>query len=81
MTRRPAVVLSLALVLMTAHASGRAAAGVKYGDAVAGVVRPSDLERIKRVLRLDRFSIIAAVWLGRRRDARPSFPSRSPTGR
>ena len=64
MTRRRAVVLSLALVLMTAHASGRAAAGVKYGDAVAGVVRPSDLERIKRVLRLDRFSIIAAVWLG-----------------
>jgi len=63
-TRRPAVFLSLALVLMTAHASGRAVAGVKYGDAVAGIVRPSDLERIKRVLRLDRFSIIAAVWLG-----------------
>jgi len=63
-TRRPAVALSLALVLMTAQASGRAAAGVKYGDAVPGVVRPSDLERIKRALRLDRFSIIAAVRLG-----------------
>ncbi len=64
MSRRSAVVLSLALVLLATHASGRVAAGVKYGDALAGVVRPSDLERIKRVLRLDRFSIIAAVWLG-----------------
>jgi hypothetical protein len=62
--RRPGIVLALALVLMTAHASGGAGAGVKYGDAVPGVVRPSDLERIKRALRLDRFSIIAAVRLG-----------------
>jgi len=41
-----------------------ARAGVRYGDAVPGVIRPSDLERIKRVLHLDRFSILAAVRLG-----------------
>jgi len=54
----------MALLLLATQAPGRAAAGVRYGDAVPGVVRPSDLERIKRALRLDRFSIIAAVRLG-----------------
>jgi hypothetical protein len=38
--------------------------GVKYGDAVPAVIRPSDLERIQRVLHLARFSVIAAVRLG-----------------
>lgn len=41
-----------------------ATGGVKYGDAVPGLIRPSDLERIKRVLHLERFSVIAAVRLG-----------------
>lgn len=41
-----------------------ATGGVKYGDAVPGIIRPSDLERIRRVLHLDRFSVIAAVRLG-----------------
>jgi hypothetical protein len=41
-----------------------AAAGVKFGDAVPAIIKPSDLERIRGILRLDRFSIIAAVWLG-----------------
>ncbi|MEK7799806.1 MAG: hypothetical protein AAB297_08260 [Acidobacteriota bacterium] len=41
-----------------------AAGGVKYGDAVPGLIRPSDLERIKRTLHLERFSVIAAVRLG-----------------
>lgn len=62
--RRPAVILLLATALLTALAPVPVAAGVRYGDAVPGVIRPSDLERIKRVLRLDRFSVIAAVRLG-----------------
>jgi hypothetical protein len=63
-SRRAAIVPSIALVLLTAPASGRLTAGVKYGDSVTAIVRPSDLERIKHVLRLDRFSIISAIWLG-----------------
>jgi len=58
------LVILLLIVSAQVSVSGRATAGVKYGDAVPGVVRPSDLERIKRALRLDRFSIIAAVRLG-----------------
>ncbi|MGH9797655.1 MAG: hypothetical protein ACRD5D_05810, partial [Candidatus Polarisedimenticolia bacterium] len=41
-----------------------AAAGVKYGDAVPGIVKRSDFERIKSILGLERFSLVAAVWLG-----------------
>ncbi|HYS04274.1 MAG TPA: hypothetical protein VEW47_03690 [Candidatus Dormibacteraeota bacterium] len=58
------LVVLLLIVSAQVSVSGRATAGVKYGDAVPGVVRPSDLEKIKRALRLDRFSIIAAVRLG-----------------
>ena len=61
--RRPAALLLLGTVLLAVQTPSWTA-GAKYGDAVAGVVRPSDLERIKRVLRLDRFSIIAVVRLG-----------------
>jgi hypothetical protein len=38
--------------------------GVKHGDAVGGIIKRSDLERIRGILHLDRFSILAAVWLG-----------------
>jgi hypothetical protein len=38
--------------------------GVKHGDAVGGIIKRSDLERIRGILDLDRFSILAAVWLG-----------------
>jgi hypothetical protein len=41
-----------------------ATAAVRYGDAVPGIIKGSDLERIKRQLHLDRFSVIAAVHLG-----------------
>jgi hypothetical protein len=54
----------LAVSVLGAVAPGPATAGVKYGDAVPGVIRPADIERIKRVLNLERFSIIAAVRLG-----------------
>jgi hypothetical protein len=63
-SRRQPVVLWLGMILLAAQVPGRVSAGVKYGDAVPGVIRASDLETIKRVLRLDRFSIIAAVRLG-----------------
>ena len=56
--------LLIALALLAALGSPAARAGVIYGDALPGVIRPSDLERIKRVLHLDRFSVIAAVRLG-----------------
>ena len=62
MRRALPVFAGLAVVAVLAH--GLAAAGVKYGDAVPGVIHPSDFERIKLTLRLDRFSIIAAVRLG-----------------
>jgi hypothetical protein len=58
------VVLLIGTALLGIRTPGGVGAGAKYGDAVPGVVRPSDLERIKRVLALDRFSIIAAVRLG-----------------
>ena len=51
--------LLIALALLAALGSPAARAGVIYGDALPGVIRPSDLERIKRVLHLDRFSVIA----------------------
>ena len=41
-----------------------AVAGVRYGDAVPGIIKKSDLDRIRRQLDLARFSVIAAVWLG-----------------
>ena len=62
--------LLIALALLAALGSPAARAGVIYGDALPGVIRPSDLERIKRVLHLDRFSVIAAVRLPR--DASPA---------
>jgi hypothetical protein len=40
-----------------------AAGAVRLGDAVPGVIKGGDLERIRRQLSLDRFSVIAAVWL------------------
>lgn len=39
-------------------------AGVKFGDAVPGVIRGADLARIRRALDLDRFSVVAAVRIG-----------------
>ncbi len=41
-----------------------ATGGVRFGDAVPAIVKPSDLERIRRELNLKRFSVIAAVLLG-----------------
>jgi len=58
------VLAGLAISVLASVAQGPATAGVKYGDAVPGVIRPADIERIKRVLDLERFSIIAAVRLG-----------------
>lgn len=40
------------------------AAGVKFGDAVPAIVKRSDLDRIRRALNIERFSVIAAVLLG-----------------
>jgi len=54
----------LAVLLATFLSPDRGAAGVRLGDAVPGVIKGSDLERIKRRLDLERFSVIAAVWLG-----------------
>jgi hypothetical protein len=50
--------------LLVALTPGSVWTGVRLGDAVPGVIRGADLERIKRQLDLDRFSIVAAVWLG-----------------
>ena len=61
MSARTALVAGPILLLL---ASTAADPGVKYGDAVPAVIRPSDLERIERVLHLARFSVIAAVRLG-----------------
>ena len=41
-----------------------APAGVRFGDAVPAIIHASDLDRIRRALRLPRFSVIAAVRLG-----------------
>jgi len=54
----------LAALLATFLSPDRDAAAVRLGDAVPGVIKGTDLERIKRRLDLDRFSVIAAVWLG-----------------
>jgi hypothetical protein len=54
----------VAIPILTVLASTALQPGVKYGDAVPAVIRPSDLERIQRVLHLARFSVIAAVRLG-----------------
>jgi hypothetical protein len=61
-----AILLRAAVLIGLAAASGPsgASAGVKFGDAVPGIIKGSDLERIKRILHLDRFSVVAAVWLG-----------------
>jgi len=51
----PALLVCLLAAWFTARA------GVKFGDAVPGVIKGADLARIKRALDLDRFSVIAAV--------------------
>src|SRR5260221_10239432 len=51
-------------VLIAFAATDLAAAGVRLGDAVPGVIKKSDLARIKRQLDLEHFSVVAAVWLG-----------------
>lgn len=56
--------LVLSFLLLAALAPAAMHPGVKFGDAVPGIIRPSDLERIKRALHLERFSVIAAVRLG-----------------
>jgi hypothetical protein len=59
--------LAAAVVSGGALAAGGSAAGegsVRLGDAAAGVVRGSDLARIKRQLDIDDFSIVAAVRPG-----------------
>lgn len=67
-TRPHASGAALVALLVIAGAAGAPAgparAGVKYGDAVPGIIKPSDFERIRSILHLDRFSIVAAVWLG-----------------
>jgi hypothetical protein len=55
-----AVIAGIACALLSAPA----ASAVRLGDAVPGVIKGADLERIRRQLDLDRFSVIAAVWLG-----------------
>lgn len=61
MSYRAALVAIPVLMVLAATAADP---GVKYGDAVPAVIRPSDLERIERSLHLSRFSVIAAVRLG-----------------
>ncbi len=59
------VALLAALVAAVALGTGgQAAGGVRLGDAVPGVIKKSDLARIKRRLDLEHFSVVAAVWLG-----------------
>jgi hypothetical protein len=66
--RRPVPGLRWCAALLTALAlalaGGAIRAGVKHGDAIPAIVKKSDFERIKSVLNLERFSVIAAVWLG-----------------
>ncbi|HEU4403350.1 MAG TPA: hypothetical protein VFT43_14730 [Candidatus Polarisedimenticolia bacterium] len=54
------------MLSLAAAAAGRGTlpASVKLGDAVPAIIRVSDLERLKRALDLDRFSVVAAVRLG-----------------
>jgi len=61
MSHRAALVAIPVLAVLAVTAADP---GVKYGDAVPAVIRPSDLERIERSLHLSRFSVIAAVRLG-----------------
>src|SRR5882724_760758 len=64
-SRPPRFVSTAALALLIAFgADGLAAAAVRLGDAVPGVIKKSDLARIKRQLDLEHFSVVAAVWLG-----------------
>ncbi len=60
---RPGVAAVVAGILAVVS-PGPASPGVRLGDAVPGVIKGADLERIKRQLDLDRFSVVAAVWLG-----------------
>jgi len=55
---------ALLAALVLALIGGAVRAAVKYGDAIPAIVKKSDFERIKSVLNLERFSVIAAVWLG-----------------
>ena len=55
---------ALGVAIALPAAAPAAAEPVRYGDAVPGIIRGSDLERIRRQLHVDRFSIIAAVHLG-----------------
>jgi hypothetical protein len=54
----------IALLVLAALGSAEGFPAVRFGDAVPGIIRPSDLERIKRHLHLERFSVLAAVRLG-----------------
>jgi hypothetical protein len=60
--RRAAFLLSA--IALVALCAAPARSGVKFGDAVPGVIKGTDLERIKRQLNLERFSVVAAVRLG-----------------
>jgi len=62
--RRPAVAAAVLLVATLTAVTAPLAEGVRYGDAVPGIVRPPDLEILKDRLNLTRFSVIAAVRLG-----------------
>ena len=53
-----------ALVVALASLADPLTAGVRLGDAVPGVIKGSDLERIRRQLGLEHFSVVAAVRLG-----------------
>ena len=64
MSRLRARLVALTLATMAAPSPCRLTAGTTYGDAVPGIVRPSDLARIKLALHLDRFSVISAMRLG-----------------
>ncbi len=54
----------LCLIALVALCAGPARSSVKFGDAVPGVIKGTDLERIKRQLDLERFSVVAAARLG-----------------
>jgi hypothetical protein len=62
--RRLAAAVAALLVATPAAMTAPLAEGVRYGDAVPGIVRPPDLEILKDRLNLTRFSVIAAVRLG-----------------
>src|SRR5712692_5979770 len=62
--RPPVVPLILAIALVFTSLAGPLTAGVRLGDAVPGVIKGADLERIRRQLGLEHFSVVAAVRLG-----------------